>query len=164
MRTRLALIAVVLAALGTASSVSAAAPTTVQIDVSFPVDLCPGLAMEQTVAGTVKIVTQNPHKEIQVFPNTSVSFTANGRTLSSIAPGVLYITYGTDGSIAQTVLTGLSGAFTVPGHGVILLDTGYVVFAGAFAAAPVVLAHGPHEFFGADADLHGFCAYFEGTL
>jgi hypothetical protein len=164
MRTRLALVAVALAALGTASSVSAASPTTVQIDVSFPVDLCPGVAMEQTLAGTVKIITQNPQQEIQVFPNTTVSFTANGKTLSTIAPGILHITYNPDGSIAQTIVTGLSGALTVPGHGVILLDTGYIVFAGEFAASPVVSSPGPHEFFGADADLEAFCAYFEGTL
>jgi hypothetical protein len=47
---------------------------------------------------------------------------------------------------------------------VILLDTGYIVFDGEFAASPVILpAKGPHAFF-VDADFEAFCAYFEGTL
>jgi hypothetical protein len=163
------LVTALAAALATAAgtpTVAAAPPTTADFDFTFPVELCPGVTgMEQTLEGTVKIITQNPAKEIQVFPSrTTVSFTANERTLSSPAPASLKITRNADGSIAQTVVNGLSGVFTVPGYGNIMLDTGYIVFAGEFPFAPVIAAKGPHEFFGPDADFDAFCAFFEGTL
>ena len=132
-----------------------------QVDVTFPSGICTGVDVQQTLQGTVRIITQNPHKEIQVFPTFRVSFSANGKTLSTAGPAVEHITYNPDGSIAQTVVTGLLGALTVPGYGVILLDTGYLVFAGEFAASPVILAKGPHELFGPEADFEAFCAYFE---
>jgi hypothetical protein len=157
----LALVALVL---GLVSTATAAPPTTTEVNVTFPSGLCTGVDVQQTLQGTVRIITQNPHKEIQVFPGFRVSFSANDKTLSTAGPAVLHITYNADGSIAQTVVTGLIGALTVPGHGVILLDTGYIVFAGEFAVSPVILAKGPHEFFGPEADFEAFCAYFEGTL
>jgi hypothetical protein len=45
--------------------------------------------------------------------------------------------------------------------GIILLDTGYIGFAGEFAASPVFIERGPHELFGSDADLTAFCTYFQ---
>lgn len=147
-----------------AAGATAAPPTVIEVDVSFPSGLCTNVDVEQSLEGTLRIISQNPNKEIQVFPNFVVSFTGNGKTLSTVGPAVLHITYNSDGSIAQTVVTGLSGALTVPGHGVIVLDTGYLVFEGEFAASPVILEKGPHGFFGAEADLEAFCAYFEGTL
>ena len=157
-------VALVVLVLGLAAPATAAAPATSNVDVTFPSGICTGVDVQQTLQGTVRIITQNPHNEIQVFPGFRVSFSANGKTLSTAGPAVLHITYNADGSIAQTVVTGLIGSLTVPGHGVILLDTGYIVFAGEFAASPVIDAKGPHEFFGSEADFEAFCAYFEGTL
>lgn len=148
-------------ALGLASTATAARPATVEVDVTFPSGLCTGADVQQTLHGTVRIITGNPHKEIQVFPGFRVSFSANGKTLSTAGPAVEHITYNADGTIDQTVVTGLLGALTVPGYGVILLDTGYIVFDGEFAASPVILERGPHEFFGGEADLTAFCDYFE---
>jgi hypothetical protein len=134
---------------------------TVEVDDTFPSGLCTDVDVQQTLQGTVRIITQNPHKEIQVFPTFTVTFSANGKTLSTAGPADTHVTYNPDGTIAQSVLTGLLGALTVPGYGVILLDTGYIVFAGEFAASPVILERGPHEFFGPEADFEAFCAYFE---
>jgi hypothetical protein len=155
---------VVAMVVGAASTALAAPPATEEVNVTFPSGLCTGVNVLQTLQGTQRTITANPHKDIQVFPGFRVSFTANGKTLSTAGPAVLHITYNPDGSIAQTVVTGLLGALTVPGHGVILLDAGYIVFAGAFAASPVIDSKGPHEFFGSQADFEAFCAYFEGTL
>jgi hypothetical protein len=165
MRRLATVVVLAVGALGLSVPVAAAPPATIDFDITFPSDLCSGVTgMEQTLRGTVKVITQNRHVEIQVFPHTTVAFTANGRTLSSPAPASLKITRAADGSITETVVNGLSGVFTVPGHGNILLDAGYIVFGGEFPLALVTLAKGPHEFFGPDADFEAFCAYFEGTL
>jgi hypothetical protein len=66
-----------------------------------------------------------------------------------------------DGSIAQTKVVGLLVAVTIPGQGVIALQTGYLIVAGAFngSASQVVLSHGPNDFF-SEGGLTAFCAYF----
>lgn len=153
----------IIVTLGLATTAAAAPPISFEVDDSFPVDTCPGIDLTQTLQGTVRIITQNPSKEIQVFPQFRVSISGNGRTLSSAGPAVAHITYNGDGSVAQTKVTGLLAAFTVPGHGVILLDAGDIVFAGGFPFAPVIIAHGQFDFF-VEEDFEAFCAYFAGTL
>jgi hypothetical protein len=151
--------------LGLATTAAAAPPDVVEVDVTFPDPICgPGIDLMFSLQGTIRIITQNPHNEIQVFPGFRVSYSANGKTLSSPGPAVAHITYDADGSIAQTVLTGLLAAYTIPGHGVVLLDTGYIVFEGPFPTAPIGEMHGQFDFFGGEGDLTAFCAFFEGTL
>lgn len=157
-------VALAAAVLGLASTAAAARPAIYQIDFTVPDTTCPGIDLMFHLQGGVVDITQNPTKEIVAQPNGIVSWSANGKTLSSRGPAVLMITYNADGSIAQTKVAGLLIAVTVPGHGVILLDTGYIVFAGEFRASPVILERGPHQFLGGEADVTAFCGYFAGTL
>jgi hypothetical protein len=149
--------------LGLATTAAAAPPISFEIDDSIPDSTCPGIDLTFRLTGTVRIITQKSGQEIQVFPHFRVSYSGNGRTLSSAGPAVLHITYNADGSIAQTKVTGLLAAYTVPGHGVILLDAGHIVLGGAFPFAPVIEWHGPFDFF-VEGDVEAFCAYFAGTL
>ena len=153
------LIALAATVLGLASTATAARPDVFNIDISSPDSTCPGINLTFRVQGVVVDITQNRRKEIVAAPNTTISWAGNGKTLSSRGPAVLIITYNTDGSIAQTKVVGLLIAVTLPGQGVILLQAGNIVFAGEFGSSPVLLAHGPNQFFG-DGDLSAFCGYF----
>ena len=159
MKRILAVVALGLLGLVSAASVSAARPAIYTIDFTVPDSTCPGIDLQFHLEGGVVDITQNPTKEISAQPRGVVSWTANGKTLSSRGPAVLMITYNADGSVAQTKVAGLLVAVTLPGQGVILLQTGEVVFAGAFRDSPVVLSHGPNQFLGS-GDLSAFCGYF----
>jgi hypothetical protein len=158
---KLFLIALAATVLGLASTATAARPLIYQLDVTVPDSTCSGIDLMFHLQGGVVDITQNPTKEIVAAPNFVVSWSANGKTLSSRGPALLMITYNADGSIAQTKVVGLLVAVTLPGQGVIALQTGYLVVAGAFAgaASEVVQQHGPNDFF-SEGDLAAFCAYF----
>ncbi len=57
-------------------------------------------------------------------------------------------------------MNGLNAAITVPGTGVVLLDTGSITWAGGFQG-PVLAESGPHGWLGSD-DRQAFCDYFAG--
>jgi hypothetical protein len=101
-----------------------------------------------------------PTREIQVFPEFTVSYSANGRTLSTPGPAPTLIALNPDGTPAATKVVGLVGVFHVPGGPPLVVDAGYLLFAGAFPTAPITVAHGRHDFFGPNADVTAFCAYF----
>ncbi len=96
-------------------------PGTVEMDTTFSSGLCSSADVMQTLKGTVRIITANKHKEIRsprvrgLQREWQDPVQAGRRSL---------VTSNADGSIDQSILTGLLGALTVPGYGVILLDTG----------------------------------------
>ena len=95
-------------------------------------------------------------------PRTRVVLTdqTTGRSLSGSSPAVFRTVYAADGSIISLTVTGLNAAITVPGSGVVLLDTGSITWAGGFQG-PVLAEHGPHAWQGS-GDSSAFCAYFAG--
>lgn len=83
-----------------------------------------------------------------------------GRSLASSSPAPFTTTYDADGMVDEVVIRGLSTALRVPGEGLLLLDTGRIVFDGGFALGDVpTLERGPHAYFGTD-DRATFCAWF----
>jgi hypothetical protein len=88
----------------------------------------------------------------------TVTFSANGKSLSGASPAPFRTAYNADGSIATLTANGLNASITVPGEGVVLLDTGTIVWEGGFLG-PLDFAAGPHEWF-VGGDLSAFCAYF----
>jgi hypothetical protein len=158
---KLFLIALAATVLGLASTATAARPNIFQVDITVPDSTCPGINLMFHLQGGEVQITQNPTKEILTAPNFVVSWSANGKTLSSRGPAVLMTTFNADGSIAQSKVTGLLVAVHIPGQGVIALQAGYLIVAGAFngSASQVVLSHGPNDFF-SEGGLTAFCAYF----
>jgi hypothetical protein len=154
-------LALVAVTLGLASVAAAAPPVVIELDETFPDPICGASVPDLTFSlkGTIRINTQNPHEEIQIFV-LSLSYSANGKTLSSPSSVAMHITYNADGSIAQTVVTGLISVYTIPGQGAVLFDTGYIVFDGPFPTGPISEMHGHFGFFGGEDDLTAFCTYF----
>jgi hypothetical protein len=92
----------------------------------------------------------------------TVTFSADGsdRTLTGMSPAPFRTTYNADGSIATLTANGLNAAITIPGEGVVLLDTGSIMWAGGFGG-PVEASGGPHDWF-LGAETTAFCDYLAG--
>jgi hypothetical protein len=88
----------------------------------------------------------------------TVTFSANGTSLTGASPAPFRTTYNSDGSIATLTANGLNAAITIPGGGVVFLDTGTIVWDGGFGG-PVLVDDGPHDWF-VGGDTTEFCDYF----
>ncbi len=89
----------------------------------------------------------------------SFTETANGTTLTMQMQSVqVIITYNTDGSRDMVTNDGLANKFTLPGGGVVLLDTGRTVFDFVDDHVNLVFEAGPDQAF--DGDVDAFCAAF----
>ena len=100
----------------------------------------------------VRDATFGPHSRVVL---TDV---ATGRSLSGISPAVFRTTYDANGSVVSITVNGLSTAITVPGQGVVLLDTGSITWSGGFLG-PTLAQHGPHQWLGGD-DNGAFCDWY----
>jgi hypothetical protein len=92
-----------------------------------------GFPVQTHLQGPIKAIRKydqagNPVQEIQVAPTFRVTFSANGNSLTTPGPAVAIITLAPDGSPDTFAAVGLLSAVHLPGQGVILLDTGKIVF------------------------------------
>ncbi len=134
MKARLALAALALAGVASLSTASAgaAAPqqTVLPIDDTFTVtDICPFPIVEHA-EGTLRIIdfvdqNGNPTRELFITPGLTVSFSANGVTLTTVSPSVGHIALNDDS--ATVMITGLSGHISIPGQGTVALSAGRIV-------------------------------------
>ncbi len=134
MKARLALAALALAGAVSLSPASAyaAAPqqTVLPINDTFTVtDICPFPIVEHA-EGTLRIIdfvdqNGNPTRELFITPGLTVSFSANGVTLTTVSPSVGHATF--DGDSATLMITGLSGHISVPGQGTAALSAGRIL-------------------------------------
>jgi hypothetical protein len=173
MRHFFVVLACAVAALAAVSAAGARPPeiTVIPVDGSVPplefTDLCPGVTLTQSFTGTIRIIRQFDRtgtavREIQVFPTFTVTYTGNGKSLSTAGPAPLFLTLNDDGTVAESKVVGLLGVFHVPGGAPLIIDAGYLLFEGEFPLDPIVVLHGRHDFFGPEADLTAFCEYFTG--
>jgi hypothetical protein len=86
-----------------------------------------------------------------------ISATANGTTLTTEASYQLIYDYNPDGSTATIRQDGLHLGFTIPGEGLVLFDTGRIVFDAE--TGEITFAGGPHML--RDGDVEKFCAAFD---
>jgi hypothetical protein len=115
-------------------------------ELSVPEPTCPGIAdFTFTLKGSIVIHALSPTESLETYPNFTVSWSGNGKTLSSRGPASTRITYSDAAhtSIVRTEVRGLLTAVTLPGRGAIWLETGYLVFSGPFFGAPIIVRHGP---------------------
>jgi hypothetical protein len=86
----------------------------------------------------------------------TVTATAHGTTLTMQSESFSFVTtYNPDGSADTFTQRGVFDKFTVPGSGIVLLDTGVVRFDSEFN---VTFAGGPHE--AVNGEFDAFCAAF----
>ena len=69
----------------------------------------------------------NLTRVISAFPRARVTFSANGKSISTVTPSVEHITFNPDGSATVTI-TGLSGHLITGGGPPVAADVGRVVF------------------------------------
>ncbi|HKG25300.1 MAG TPA: hypothetical protein VKB09_06600 [Thermomicrobiales bacterium] len=134
MKARLAVAALALAGVASlsAASADAAAPqqTVVPINDTFTVtDICP-FPIAEHAEGTLRIIdfvdrNGNPTRELFISPGLTVSFSANGVTLTTVSPSVGHITFNDDS--ATVMIAGLSGHISIPGQGTVALSAGRIL-------------------------------------
>jgi hypothetical protein len=84
----------------------------------------------------------------------TVTASAKGTTLTQQNTSFTQVfTYNADGSIKTLTENGPFNKFTAPGHGIVLLDTGHIIFDGDFN---IVFEAGPRQ----HGDFSAFCAAF----
>jgi hypothetical protein len=107
----------------------------VQIDDVFTIpagpDTC-SFPIQGHASGTMRTTTffdkeGNLIREISVFPQARITFSANVKTISTVSPSVEHFTFNPDGSATLTI-TGLSGHLITGGGPPQAVDVGRVVF------------------------------------
>jgi hypothetical protein len=139
MRRLVALVAAVgVGALVVGAVATAGRPThpTEKFDNVFTIPAAPegpcAFAIQGHATGTVKTKeffdsSGNLTRVISAFPRARVTFTANGKSISTVTPSVEHITINPDGSSTVTI-TGLSGHLIVGGGPPLAADVGRIVF------------------------------------
>jgi hypothetical protein len=138
-------IAAIGAALGAASA-GAAPPqqTAFSIDNTIAVDGVCEFPIVEHVEGKARIVdfvdrAGNVTRELDLTPGLTVSFSANGITLTTVSTSVGHWTFNADGT-ATLAVTGLSGHISIPGQGTIALSAGRFVAIFSDDQEPQVVA------------------------
>ncbi len=89
-------------------------------------------AIQGHATGTVKTTeffdrAGNLIRVISAFPRARVTFSANGKSISTVTPSVEHIKFNADGSATITI-TGLSGHLVTGGGPPLAVDVGRIVF------------------------------------
>jgi hypothetical protein len=127
-----------LGALAVSAVATAGRPThsTETFDNLFTIPAAPAgpcaFAIQGHSTGTVQTTeffdsSGNLVREISAFPRARVTFSANGKSISTVTPSVEHITFNPDGSATVTI-TGLSGHLVTGGGPPVAADVGRVVF------------------------------------
>jgi hypothetical protein len=148
-----------------------AAPAAASASASREVDLISVNSTSQTGAfcsfpltehqsGTFQVATffdtaGDPTKAIiSVRSNYTVSLSANGKTLSGVQPYAEKDVFNSDGDIVSYARMGVVWQFRIPGGGLVLVETGRIVYEGG----NVVFEVGPHPV--VDGATEALCNYF----
>lgn len=139
MRRLAVLVAVMgVGALAVGAVATAGGPThsVVNIDDVFTIPAAPAgpcaYAIQGHATGTIKTKeffdsAGNPTRVISAFPRARVTFSANGKSISTVTPSVEHIKFNADGSATVTI-TGLSGHLITGGGPPLAADVGRIVF------------------------------------
>jgi hypothetical protein len=108
----------------------------VNLDEVFTIPAAPAgpcaFAIQGHATGTVRTTeffdsAGNLTRVISAFPRARVTFSANGKSISTVTPSVEHITFNPDGSATLTI-TGLSGHLITGGGPPQAADVGRIVF------------------------------------
>lgn len=111
-----------------------------------------GFPVQIHLDGPLKVITRydqagTPVRQIQVAPAFRVTFSGPGGSFGTPGPAVELRTLNPDGSPDIVTVVGLLTGVHLPGQGVILLDTGKIVFHD-YLGGELIAEVGPHEMFG----------------
>ena len=138
MRRQAVLVATVgVSALALAAVATAGKPvhSSMQIDETFTIPAAPlgpcAFAIQGHATGIIKTKEfvdddGNLTRVIAAFPKAQVTFSANGKSISTVTPSVEHITFHPDGSATVTI-TGLSGHLITGGGPPLAADVGRIV-------------------------------------
>jgi hypothetical protein len=87
----------------------------------------------------------NVVRTLGTFPRLKLSFSANGKTLSSASPAVDIDTFNEDGT-TNVLIAGLLGHFSIPGQGIVAIDTGLRIFLFSASGQDLVFRAGASNF------------------
>ena len=122
-------------AIGAIATAGGPVHTVIEIDDVFTIPAAPegpcAFAIQGHATGTVKIKEfsdseGNLTRVISAFPTARVTFSANGKSISTVTPSVEHITFNPDGSATLTI-TGLSGHLITGGGPPVAADVGRIV-------------------------------------
>jgi len=66
-------------------------------------------------------------RSLSVYPGLTISFSANGKTLTSASPAIDIDTFNADGTLT-VFIAGLLAHISVPGQGIIAINTGLRIY------------------------------------
>jgi hypothetical protein len=86
-----------------------------------------------------------------------ISATASGMTLTGVVSAQIILTWSPEGDLLRVRSDGLYVGFTVPGSGIVYLDTGRIDFDGeGLGEGEILFEAGPHQLW--HGDVEKFCA------
>lgn len=134
---------------------------TTQVDVTFLNEelspLC-GFSIQNHLTGIVNTSVHydkdgNVVREISTAPTFQITFTNlnTGKSITSPGPSSVKVLYNPDGTVATFTVTGLNLRIVVPGHGLVFLQTGKLVYDGD---GNIIFASRAQQ---VNGDVQGFC-------
>ena len=120
-----------------------------EIDETFTIPAAPlgpcAFAIQVTLTGKSRHThffdqAGNEVRELTIFPTLRITFSANGKSISTVSPSVEHVTLNPDGSVVVTI-TGLQGHLIVRGQPPLAADVGRIVlfFSGPGDEEPDIL-------------------------
>jgi hypothetical protein len=150
-----------LAAISPTLAASRVERNTMQVDVTFlNEELSPvcGFPIQNHLTGIVNTSVHydrdgNVIREISTAPTFQITFTNlnTGKSVISPGPSSVKVLYNLDGTVATFTVDGLNLRIAVPGHGLVFLQTGKLVFD---ADGNIIFASRAQQVSG---DIQGFC-------
>lgn len=133
------------------------------LDIEYMDDqLCAASAFDvhTKLSGWVKVTSVQVRKDgsvrvVDVVPNSRITLSANGKSLTGVLGGSAQYEIDADGNLVQITFNGMNGVFTVPGVGKVAAETGRLVIG---ADGSVLFEAGPHDVFGSNPDVARLCA------
>ena len=84
-------------------------------------------------------------RTLNVYPGLTISFSANGKTLTSASPAIDIDTFNADGTIT-VFIAGLLAHISVPGQGIIAINTGLRIYLFTEQGPEVIFQAGASTF------------------
>ena len=150
-----------LAAPATASASASRHVDLISVDSTFQTDSFCSFPLTEHQSGTFQVATffdtaGDPTKAIiTVRSHYTVSLSGNGKTLSGVQPYAEKDVLNSDGDAVSRAQMGVSWQFRIPGGGLVLVETGRIVYD---ADDNVVFEAGPHPV--VDGATGALCDYF----
>jgi hypothetical protein len=100
-------------------------------------------------------------RTLSVFPGLTISFSANGKTLTSASPAIDIDTFNADGTVTAFI-AGLLAHISVPGQGIIAINTGLRIYLFTEQGPEVIFQAGASTFDTFEGPVSQLCGVLAG--